>query len=325
MAHTQTTATDLADLVAQLVTFLTANGWTGGGLEVTNSSGQTYRFVLGGNVVRNGYGDDDYTDRYLYVNHKYASYGIAGTYGPNAGSNDFFGPFLSAWFFTDGDSAAVVAQTGATRYTHLLFGRVNDNGLYDDPAGVIAGLSYEYWRSIENYRNDEDCGYNYVTSTHHAIGFFEGGAYSHTVVPNGVADPALGLPAGAFATTSILPNSDRRAWRGSSWENGDFAGPYSLDYFPGVANQNVTGGVVLSPLPWVYSNGSQYLYLGELPLIRLCDFVGLSPGQTLTYGADEWLVFPLKQYGDPSAQNFGQTPAPHCNTGYYGFAYPKGT
>jgi hypothetical protein len=304
MAYLESTATDRADLLDDFLTFLAAHGWTRAGSEITNSAGTTFAFdVAVAIAARALYPTGTVNDGSFGVKIKTDSFGVAG-YSAIKYSNDFTGPFPVTYYFTDGLTAHCVVKNSSVRYAHLSFGHLDTHDLHSFDVPFIAAMYYEWWWRQANYTSDSDSGFNYVQSDHHGIGHFGEDGQCLALLPawhNTCHHYAFASPA-------------------SSDLSGD---RYILDFFTGVQNQSMTGGIPLHTLPMIADPGTQICYIGDLSNIRLVNILGLSPAQVVSYAGDDWVVFPLKQQGDINSQCFGATPLPVCNTGYYGLAYKK--
>lgn len=96
----------------------------------------------------------------------------------------------------------------------------------------------------------------------------------------------------------------------------DFANGYT-DNFP------TTGGVPLHAFPVFYYAGSLTTYLGEIPAIRMCSLAGIPTGEVLTYGSDEYMVFPWVQRGTGADAGDGGTYNGQPNSYTLGWAIRK--
>lgn len=328
MAWTQTSATDIDDLQAQLRTFLLANGWTSGGANiVTSSDGYSFRITANKTALRNAYPftDPDLPDHVFDVEFDRAGVGGAAGYTTKAGSNDFTGPFPNAWFFTDGKYAHVAAQVGSNRYSHASFGSLDDKAMHAAPVAFHIGLYYIWWRSNLEYWNFGSEGrspFNQPDNSNHEYGHFGHDGQICVAVPDGVADPLLDFADGPIIDPAIVRSFN--PW--ASYSNGSAGNTtgYMLDFLTSIENKPITGGVPLVPMPvsmWG-SDGAQF-WLGEIPAMRACKMNGLNPAQTITYAGEDWIVFPIKQLGEETATRYGTNFQPVCNTVQYGFAYRK--
>jgi len=87
------------------------------------------------------------------------------------------------------------------------------------------------------------------------------------------------------SSSSISPASTRSSepsW--SCWNQFTTPQPYS-------------GAISMGPLPfWLLQSittSSQIMYLGAFPNVRICSLESYSPQAIVTYGAEEWMLFPM--------------------------------
>lgn len=323
MAYLEGSALDRAELLENLLVFLTANGWTRDGNVAINSLGTKFDFHITQNNNRSQLPSGTVTDHYFQVRVGLEEFGgAAGTWSPYRFSNDFSGPFSATYFFTDGITCAVVVKSSNLRYSHIVFGHLDKYDLYTPNVAFISSQYYEWWWRISDYASDGDSGFNYISSGRHGMGWAGDDSYALILVPDGVVDPLLGFADGMHYA-SMLNIVRRFAWVSSAWASGSNVGvAYQLDYFTAIQNQATTGGIPLHAIP-VVEDAGVLCYLGDMSLFRLVNIIGLSPGQVISFADDDWVVFPVKQLGDLNAQNFGAAPLPITNSGMWGLAFKK--
>lgn len=328
MITQNTSASDFPAMLDALFAFLTSNGWTGshttGASTATliNSHGQSFALSTQ-QVARTDVFTGALTDQYLRMT--YDREIVGGTPGQSGQAimNDMFGPFPNLWFFTDdaGTFCHVVAQCSASRYSHGSFGTLDNKGLHGELLPYTAGTYWNYWATQTNYSNSTGDGnpFNNPSSGSHNIAYVDGSGNSKIGIPDGLLDPSLFFTDGPIIDTSLLNLCDREYSLTANTQNS----ARLLDYFCVVENKMFTGGVVLSPLPAISAAGTNDVraYIGDFPGVALVNMQGLSPGQTLTFADEEWLVFPFKQAGTQEAAKFGSNPLPFPNSWRYGFAY----
>lgn len=332
MIVSNTSAADFPALLDALYTFLTGNGWTGshtaGATTATlvNSNGHTFN-VTSSTTARTDFFTGAFTDRDILVSFDRTIVGGAPGASATARSNDFQGPFPNIWFFTD-DAATfchIVTQSSASRYSHMSFGDLDNKGIHAEALPFAAGMWWQYWCDQANYSNSNGDGnpFNNPSSNQHSPDYLNGGDSTNggpiIGIPDGVLDPTLFFTDGPLVSASVLRLSDREYSKTTGGNNS----AYFLDYLCNVNNGGYTGGVILSPMPAVTNSASQDVraFIGEYPSVALVNMQGLSPGQTITFADDEWLVFPLKQFGTTEAAKFGSNPLPQPNSWRYGYAY----
>lgn len=322
--------TSAADFNAMLVAvrdFLAGNGWTvvtdstsSGSLVVQNSNGHKYR-LRSTTANRTDFYTGAFVDTMLNIEWDRGNTGgTAGTYSTSTTTNDMTGPFASLWLFTDEAATFcyIVAQCAPVRYSHSGFGEIDPKGLHAEHIDFSAGLFWQFWSNSEEYANNNNGGnpFNYLVSGSHRIDHTDGAGW--VGIPDGVLDPSLFFTDGPVMAQT-WSTCDREYSKTTNTDNtARFA-----DYFCNVTNKPFTGGVVLTPLPLLCAAASQDVMavLGEYPQMALVNMQGLSPGQTLEFAGDEWIIFPWKQFGTAEAMKYGSNCLPQPNSWRYGFAY----
>lgn len=346
MHFLQTNAVNLNGLLIALKNFLSANGWTvladgtgGGGLtlEMTNGNGHSFSFAST-TVAQNDYSSGvavAFNDRLLRIAYQKSDIGMAAGYtAKTADVNDMAGPFSNIWLVTDAAATYchVVTQIG-NRYSHFSFGDLNNRGLHAVNLPYAFGLTYIYWQ-WNPWSPANSSGYNAFidpSSGNHVIGLFceqstteniaFSGNCSRVGIPNGLLDPALGFTAGAIEAPILRGLANRNLSKDPS----GLIGGHFLDFLHQYDNQGYTGGVPIFPCSIIVSDvaGAAHTIVGEYPGIGQVNMDGLSPGQELDFGAEQWLAFPFKQAGTYAAMNGGISPQPITNSLNYGVAIKK--
>lgn len=324
--------TSAADFKAMLVAvrdFLAGNGWSvvsdsiagTSTLVMQNSNGHKYR-LRGTTANRTDFFTGAFIDTTLNLEFDRGNTGgTPGVYSTPAGDcNDMTGPFPNLWLFTDeaGTFCHIAAQTAPVRYAHASFGQIDNKGLHDSDVDYAAGTFWVFWATEANINNSNGDGnpFNNPQSNSHQVDHIDGGVVLG--IPDGLLDPAL-----FFTDGPVL----KQPWRLNEREYGKSTGvnntAFWSDYFCNVTNKPFAGGIILTPLPMAANPASADVMsiVGELPQMALVNMQGLSPGQTLVFGDDEWLVFPIKQFGTAEAAKFGSNSLPQPNSWRYGFAY----
>jgi hypothetical protein len=340
MQHLQTNAADLSALLQEIRDFTSANGWsilsdgTGGGgmaLELTNSNGHSFKFT-GAFTARTDYLLNPFDDYYLRIQLEGADIGATAGYDVNRWSdtNDLTGPFPNVWLYTDdaGTFCHVIAQVATRRFTHFSFGDLNNRGLHAVDIPYAVGMFQWYWQHIADYINNFNSNFNNWSSNAHAVGHFGDGSgnasrYCTVGIPDGVVDPLLGFTDGPIQGPNIWQTNHR--YIENNYVNGQNVHASFTDYFMSVDNQGHTGGTPIFPLPILtYPNDqSAMAYLGELHYVGIVGMTGLAPGQILDFAGEEWMCFPIMQYGTRAAAVGGSSPLPQPNSLNYGLAYRK--
>ncbi len=327
MQYLNTAAADIAAFLVEVRDFLSSNGWTiladntGAGtpaLEVTNANGHDFKLSTGVDA-QTLYGVGAFNDRYLSLSYQKSDIGAAAGYSTISKTNDMAGPYANIWLFTD-DAATfcnIVIQSSNYRYSHASFGNLDPKDCHAENLPYTAGNLYRWWRhsatlSANGHHDPSSIAY-------HGIGYFGDATYCRIGLPDGLLDPALDFTDGPIDGPTVWHTSSRDTQRIVT-----STAARLLDYFKTIANHSFTGAIPLSPLPIIVGgDNSVRAYVGDIPGVCLVDVTGLSPGQILTFATDEWVVFPLKQFGLDVNAHGGASPQDVCNSTNYGFAYRK--
>lgn len=322
-----TAAVDFPAMLTALRDFLAARGWSitsdniaGGSLIVANSAGHKFR-IQRTTQNQTDYYSGAFTDVYASLSYDRENIGATAGYSAVTSCNDLAGPYPNLWFITD-DAATychVIVQCAPVRYGHFSFGNLDNKGLHASPIPYCAALYWYFWSNQAEYANNNGRGnpFNDPYSGSHEVDWVDG--LSRIGIPDGLLDPALFFTDGPIVDTSHLVLSHREYSKTTDTNN---AATW-LDYFPSVNNKAFIGGIILSPIPVVSAAGSNRVraFIGEYPGMAVVNMQGLSPGQTLTFADDDWIVFPWKQFGTTEAAKYGANPLPQPNSWRYGFAY----
>lgn len=337
MAYLNTSATDIDDLLDELYTFATGDSWSGIynedlaqrqiGIESSNC-----HIAMGSRsaelaIAKSPSGTDGYISMALSTsltepgNRQY--WGHPGSLVTSDTDSDRIlvndlgeGPWTNVWFFSDasgGEYIHCVVQTAADRYTHFGFGIIDSVGMTTPDCAFACSAYHAWW---------PDLGYaNNPASTSHKIGHLVGNDNSEAQV----YVPALVLPgdypaAGVYVSSAMTLVMERG--RQSSDHHQAQQGSI-LDFFLPVSNQLVTGGTALYSMPWMFQKGdnTSHVYLGVLPGIMLANIGNYTPGETLYFGADEWMIFPWKRKGLRENCDGASDPLAAANTIEFAFAY----
>lgn len=244
----------------------------------------------------------------------------ASTDGDRIRINDLLGPMANVWLFSgDGfgvDYIHVVAQTYGDRYHHFSFGVVDALGMTTPNVGYAWGMYYNWWPDGTNPANP--------TAAFHEYAFLGREPGCHINMPSGVL-PAGYPSAGVYVGGTYLT----LAMTVVTVDSGHYtsAPGKQLDFFLPLANQLTTGGTPLFSLPVLFrdaASATSHVWIGNFPGVKLVDIADHTPGSTLTYGSEEWVVFPWKRKGLRENLSTGSSPLPNeANTIEYGLAYKK--
>lgn len=299
------TATDTTDLINKLITFATANGWAVN----TPSSGRV--FTKGGKYFGLNWDADDV---WLCGATGYSA-GSAWSAQPGASaeqprSNNMAGPFNSYHFFTNTspDYLHVVAETTPGIYRHFHMGQLSKHGAFTGGEYACAC----YWHMTVVTANQTP---NWPDNVYHALPFDAHQQF------------------GTTANRSIVrADIDSKT---NNWMQFYYANTYGGNYAKGVvrgSNDSLYESLhergpsefnqitpLLPMLICAERPSTMTSPLGYVPDMRYVNMSNLTPGGTLTIGADEWLVFPLVQKTETWDNSSSATPS----SGTYGLAYRK--
>lgn len=342
MAYETGTATDLADLLSKLSTFIQLHGWTEDELDDGVAVAGEGRAAFSKNSVFVSFKYDSAAPNHLSI-HQALAYDGFGTdpgghtddsgNGYNSTSpylntnldnercvNDIDnGPFVSYHFFEQNSGPAyvhVVVETEVDVYRHFGFGELN--------------------KFNSTWTGGEYC-YGHL----HALGTGSTGLLTvNTVLLDGlfVVANTFALRAATMRAVGLPGQGGSEKWlqiaghtsMGSSANWNDSAGETkrlcSGGFRSGIFATHL-GNFIADPttgfLP-MYSLGLLYLddvnshvyYLGSMPDVRGITMQNLVGGQEITIGSDTWVVFPTGRRGTPNV-NF--------RTYFQGVAYKKVT
>jgi len=359
MAYQNTSATDVSDLLDKLYTFATVTeSWTGVYNEVTAAGPPEIRQIameisnchlaMGTRDADLGLDKSGETDGYTsaalsssldsgppYQYHSHPdSIVTSETDTDRIRCNDLGEPpFTNVWFFSgdgvgDVDYIHMVVQTAGERYSHFSVGIIDPVGQTHAEVAFCCSMYWEWWLSsfINNIPEDDT----------HKCGYFWGDDEEGQVfIPYSVSDPVLpagfqdvspnGLP---FNGNNLTKIRERLIEDSDDWRQ---AAGRILDFLQPSYNQPTTGGTLMWGLPMLFRDtGSprSHIMLGVLPGMRYARIDDVAPGTTLTYGTEEWVIFPFKRKGlreNVAASAGGSDPVDLINTIEWAFAYKKNT
>ncbi len=354
MSYQQTTASDSRSLMTVIRAFANSDSWT----TVYNDIVATGQFGIEKSNCHLSMGEKpsenpvSHTDQilagtvydalvYMVVNHSLNSGTLSfwnqpssivttSTDADRVSQNDVNGAFTNVWLFSDAVHTYiwVVTQQSGDRFNVFGFGNLDKRGMSHPDVGFCVGSFWEWWAEAADYSANSNCRHNRPDSGNHVIGLFNEGNVM-CFLPDGVVDPVLGFPDGAFQIRNNQVGTEevqKILTRGDAAEDHQtVSSGEQLDYFLTVDNQLTTGGIPLASLEVRYRHASSGLrvFLGNYPGIRLVNMSSLVPGQEINFGSEVWKVFPLKRKGSRANVNFGTSPQPYVNSIDYGFAIRK--
>lgn len=313
MAYTTSSATNASGILDAIRLFAVAQGWTVN-YWATYSNGYWLSIEYDG-MFFNFYSDDTAGSIYAKGATAFSSsnswYNQAGSYYLTSSSvsyavtcNDLLGgPFAAHHLFAPADGTYIycVIEVSSGRYTFIGFGRLNQLGTW---------TGGEFLASTKWYLNSVSYSGNAYYSAHR--------------LPFSTASSSS-LSALIRFVDHYSGTSEQNDWLyGYGTISGDvfwggILSTYSPAYMQYLRSPSNINGV--SPLicPQLFSKNSSgnFVCLGTPPDWRYINIKNITPGTTLTYGAEDWMVFPIKQKGTQISGD--STPFSH----WFGMAIKK--
>lgn len=355
MAYSLTSANTIRELLAAIVTFASANGWTveynnaatstGNGGQIALSSGTCHVAIGEASAAANPVvvtgGPDAYMSMALAdsintgISQFWGHPGSPVTSSNDADAvsvNDLLGPMTEVHFFGNSEYVWCVVRSGAARYTSFGFGLLNNVGMTGPRVAFLCGGFFPWYDSsvpggfVVQRRSAvvNTAGNTFWPSMHtNSVGYLATRSSSYCRVPDGFLDTTLGFPDGnVFAGPDLLDTIAFFNAQQGVVTNGINAVAYLLDFAVGdiTRNQPVTGGITMFEVPvlmWRDLTADATLcVLGTIPAVRLVNVNDLEPAEEQTYGTEIWKYFPWKQKGLVSDID-------QCNTYGNGFGFLK--
>ncbi len=343
MAFLQTTATGLNDLLNVLHTFLVPSGgdgtWTDEYNELvtpyrqmsvskgnchiafgsetttvdTDHSGQTDSAISGAlatSITSN-------TGSETYAGHT-GSIVTSETDGDRTLCNDLGESYNNVWLMSGTTPVSychMIVQVSGERYTHMSFGIADPLDQTHTDCPYLVALDHEWWTDSVQ-ANDPGSGSHNVG--HYCENNMQVGIWDTNVLPIG-----FGPAAGFYNGRNVALNMHRVTNPSEHYAVGSGA---INDYFMALDNQTVTGGTPMFGLPILFAEDispSEGVWLGNIPDVRMVNILSHSPGETIKFGSEEWIVFPLKRKGGLDEVDGGSSEIATANTSKLGLAYKK--
>jgi hypothetical protein len=249
--------------------------------------------------------------------------------------NDLAGPMDEVHFFGDSEYINVAVKCSAQRWTVFGFGNLDTQGMSAPKAGYAFANYCAWWSSSTSgisggRRQNSDLG-SFGSGGNNYLPMSSQGSGQKSIqlfIPSGLLDTSVGWTDGPAVYRwggDIGPRS--LAYTDGTEANGptgNAGNSHPIDFIFFMDPQPTTGGLPLHAMPMFLLdvNLSISSFLGELPAIRVCKLNNLSPGSLVTYGSEEYLVFPFKQKGTIAEQS-APLYAGQPNTGNMGYALKK--
>ena len=319
MAYQTNTATDIDDLLDQLRAFAITLGWTIDNWSPMFEASRTGQwlsmhhadagyFTLAGWTPNSG-------DPYIYgIGH--TSFSGLNSYFDQPGSshtqwsvysisNTMPSPLTSYHFFGTTQYLHVVVETTGGVYKHIALGKLNKFGSY---------TGGEYMQMV--YWDQGTTAINTPTNQIHNL-LFDGshsGSYTGSTIGAGFVRADIDSRTNNWMKTGTIDQgTDARMY--GSVRSGWLDRPFSRT--PSTFN-------AVTPLLPIMASGervgdNKYSPLGFAPDLRYVSMRFFNPGDLLTLGGEDWLIFP----GIQKTSTWGASPSSTPSSGDYGYAYKK--
>lgn len=359
MAYSLTSAANPKALLAAIITFATSQGWTieynkadgtgtGVGGQIALSSDGCHVAIGEASTSENPVAVTGAlgaaNDGRLYMaladsisNSSFHFWGHPGSPVVSVGTatrimiNDVWGAMSEVHFFGDANFILVAVKCAAQRWTSFGFGNLDKKGMTIGSCGFAYSNWHQWWNTSSagvfiNAALSSGNGYIGNTSTDG-----NGGIWMLRI-PSGVLDTSLGFLSGSLFPTmqGNVRHTVKELYAGMNYPEQTISsnafGTCILDHVLILRNQLTTGGVPLSVCPAIYQDLTINLqtFLGEIPGMRICRMSNLTEGQQITYGSDDYLVFPFKQKGNVADGGYnGGTYNNQPNSFDMGYAFRK--
>lgn len=326
MSYATGSAANLNELLTALQTFAAAQGWTidkwtsGSNLLFMHKS-SCFVAMQGATASVTHYPSGvstTYTDTVLRIALSTSITTSLTTYNSHPGSivtsasdadrievNDLVGPFSAYHFFSGNESGGdppyihVIVQTSVERWQHFSFGMADKKGMTHSGVAYLMGMNRVYYRNGVSLTtttqrfNDPaqqatpfDCGPGSQAASCANYQF-----YMPDVLPVSWAAPAIVATFSAPSASNPGPlKLITPTMRPSNYGTFDF--PRLLTNVIASPVSQWAGNVTLWPCPIMITNGSQNVYVGDFPNVRIVNMDSLGPGTEITYGTDVWKIFP---------------------------------
>lgn len=316
MAYETGTASGVNDLLDKLQTFLDAAGWTTN-KDQAQGSGWWLSMQKGSDLFVNFVSDpatSGTTDPgpWIYV-YGATGYSSGSAYNAQPGTsgqvktNKMTAPFTKYYFFEGDDYIHIVIEVESGRFRHIHAGTIEKLGTVTGGFYAMGTSSY-YSTTTPSSPDSTHNMYPWenksvsLTSQHQLYANAGDGAKWFTSSRTGSTGAKLGAGVVAVANSQTLS------------QNG-------LDGELFTYTPNTTNGITpLLPINVLAERTSGlWTFLGQVKDVRRVNMLNHQPGDTITIGSDEWLVFPFTIRSSTTGD------ATTDKSGYYGLAYRKNT
>lgn len=311
MAFQTGTSDDLEDLISDLLSFATTNGWTQDENDTVNGH---VGFHLNSIYVQMRYDPADPDALSIYQSTAWDGAGTdPGAHTGDSG-NGYNGP--SSWSNTNARLERHVDDIGNGPYTYWFFEGDDANGTYLHVVVLVSTLTYRHFGFGELEKFGDWSGGEYVYGQHNVAA---GIRTDQCLLLDGAMDATSGSAEAFNATIRMtgLPGQDGSSIYGQVWgrldeasspddtagnpkalvQGGFRGGPTAVD-FGNLGGLPTTSGL-LGPFPielyYVDESNSEVYFLGHQPAVRQVNMEFFAPGDTVVIGSDTWYIFPASQ------------------------------
>lgn len=220
-------------------------------------------------------------------------------------ANDFLGPYSKFWFFSGGDSDPhyihMVVQKANGRFCCLMFGQVDKKGVTYTGGDYITGVFWNWW-FVHNAAVSPGNNSTQGSDPFGAHGFPGDFNESYNVR---LGDACVAHP---FTSNFFTSRADysaglnpllRRQGSPQKLEDVGVTGTRWVGQNYWLGPNPVNGVTPLHEIMYqfydTYSANNRLIALGVLPDYRGLSMLSRSEVETVTFGSDNWLVFPIKR------------------------------
>lgn len=199
-------------------------------------------------------------------------------------------------------------------YVHFSFGELNKNGMAHTAIVYATGSTkrgYSISTAADNTCDDWNCAqYGRSLSPFNGTAGFSSSwmNYHGLNALSWIVDPTVNpFPGAGWFSPDTVYNDDQVfntiMNSSSGWSNigtndrVQFADFYWGSYQPFAIPAPYSGALSMGPLPFIALQGlttsSKCMYLGAFPNVRTCGMESYVPGSVVTYGGEDWMIFPM--------------------------------
>ena len=235
-------------------------------------------------------------------------------------TNGLWGPFSAYHLFCGEDYLQIVVEVSPLVYTH--FGYVMLVDKWDYVGGdTIYGTQWNYYVS---FNSDGSVSYSHraIGSAHHSTPF---GSQRNSHASSAI----MRCDVDGVSPNYFQDFHDTYSY----WINGRMLGGYPSGSCPflnsGISQEfspsDLNGFEVLYPIVNGVKSFDKSRFVGRVPNMRTVNIKNRNPGDVITYGSDEWMVFPLKKKNSyfSNAWYSGDENFTDLSSYYYGLAYKR--